>query len=420
MANELRIMPEIYANAYVTISASGANSCHDGFLAARSIDRRNTGGYHKLHEDDIILNYERHGVLGSAYFAASGTSVTVREPIEARAWTLQERELSPRILDYGSCHLRWICNSRCCYDGGRADEDYGMSSSIHSLLEKHARSSSAASPTLAFIFDWCDVVEEYSRRILSDPDDKLVAFSAIAQSVGARVNLRYIAGLWEHHVAAQLLWHSRNGPRKRPEKYRAPSWSWASVDGRISSVQVRFSASSDPVLEVLRVDVESRDPNFDHGAVVSARMMVKGPLMAATWWPYDMDLRLQNMHLMFRGQSHDGDYAPNMPNIESPLHGVAPSDIDNKKSDVHLMQDAIETDWPDASTGNEKFAINVYCLFVIKMHGSPDDQKGRYEGLLLVAESLDDSAFRRVGTFGVVFDSEDVLDNVGCREVVIY
>ena len=49
-------------------------------------------------------------------------------------------------------------------------------------------------------------------------------------------NLRgdqYLAGLWRRHLPLQLLWSLSLGvvkPPTRPKPYRAPSWSWASLD----------------------------------------------------------------------------------------------------------------------------------------------------------------------------------------------
>jgi hypothetical protein len=36
------------------------------------------------------------------------------EPLDLRAWALQERYLSPRILECGTFRTRWICS--CCHE----------------------------------------------------------------------------------------------------------------------------------------------------------------------------------------------------------------------------------------------------------------------------------------------------------------
>lgn len=45
----------------------------------------------------------------------------------------------------------------------------------------------------------------------------------------------YLAGLWSNHILRCLAWEKAEGQlEKALEVYRAPSWSWAAVDGVIS------------------------------------------------------------------------------------------------------------------------------------------------------------------------------------------
>jgi hypothetical protein len=87
-------MPDIYANAYVTTSASRANSCHDGFLSPRSMPKANKlSDYNEL-GDNLVLHYDHHGVVGPVYLTLKpyDDEYPENDPIETRAWTLQERE----------------------------------------------------------------------------------------------------------------------------------------------------------------------------------------------------------------------------------------------------------------------------------------------------------------------------------------
>ena len=83
-------------------------------------------------------------------------------------------------------------------------------------------------------------------RKLTKGTDKLVALSGLAHNYYEREGKsgvshkdymggsrgKYAAGLWEADMPSALLWRSRSA--QRPFQYRAPSWSWASVDGPIS------------------------------------------------------------------------------------------------------------------------------------------------------------------------------------------
>jgi hypothetical protein len=83
------------------------------------------------------------------------------------------------------------------------------------------------------------VVISYMRADLTNGEDKLIALSGIAKQMQGMLKDEYLAGLWRHNLALQLLWEvedcsQANGlPSVRPLPYRAPSWSWASVDGQV-------------------------------------------------------------------------------------------------------------------------------------------------------------------------------------------
>jgi hypothetical protein len=90
------------------------------------------------------------------------------------------------------------------------------------------------------------LVKSFSQRNLTMPDDKLPALSGIATEFCKVSRDDYNASLWKSNLAEQLLWHQigENPRRGLPPAYRAPSWSWAAVDGRVSfSVSASISSA---------------------------------------------------------------------------------------------------------------------------------------------------------------------------------
>ena len=102
-------------------------------------------------------------------------------------------------------------------------------------------------------FSWLTIVRGYNMRSHTKSKDKLRALGGKAELYHLKTNDQYCAGLWRSHIAEELLWkvfHPRatfpsiieeshnptNYPRPsikifpRPG-YRAPTSSWASVDG---------------------------------------------------------------------------------------------------------------------------------------------------------------------------------------------
>lgn len=98
---------------------------------------------------------------------------------------------------------------------------------------------------------WLRLVEQCTRLELTMPNDKLSALSGIAQLFFHARNLnpndslgRYLAGIWEGDLVRSLAWYVQGkSPRRKLLQYRAPSWSWVTVEGTISSVYFEETSS---------------------------------------------------------------------------------------------------------------------------------------------------------------------------------
>ena len=78
------------------------------------------------------------------------------------------------------------------------------------------------------------MVEEYTRLSISVPSDRLPALSGLAQQWHLRKNCDYIAGLWKDSLIKDLQWGvGLENAAPKPKEWRAPSWSWASVNGPV-------------------------------------------------------------------------------------------------------------------------------------------------------------------------------------------
>ncbi len=90
-AIEISRMPEVYELAWVTISASSAWGCSDGFLTDRTtIDKYTCAVQYRC----------RNGRLGSVLLVPQDSPRA--DPLDSRAWALQERLLSPRLIEFAS------------------------------------------------------------------------------------------------------------------------------------------------------------------------------------------------------------------------------------------------------------------------------------------------------------------------------
>ena len=85
---------------------------------------------------------------------------------------------------------------------------------------------------------WHKIVSEYSHLALSVECDCLPAIAGLARQTETCKTGKYLAGLWEDSLAEDLLWRVdeplQGRSQRRPKSYRAPTWSWASVSGKVS------------------------------------------------------------------------------------------------------------------------------------------------------------------------------------------
>jgi hypothetical protein len=152
-------------------------------------------------------------------------SIIYPDPLAQRGWTLQEKLLSTRMVSFGMGELEWLC--------GTATACECVAGKYSRFLEKQHRlnvSAHAINFREGALRFWCAQVSQYSDRTLTYGHDKLPATSGLVRALAPKIGSRYLAGVREGDLARGLAWAwcSRlriDGP------YRAPSWSWASVDG---------------------------------------------------------------------------------------------------------------------------------------------------------------------------------------------
>jgi hypothetical protein len=84
---------------------------------------------------------------------------------------------------------------------------------------------------------WNEIVETYSQASLTVSGDKLAALSGLAKRFRVILRDDYVVGMWRKHMESALLWYTNDyedldgTPSSRPATYRAPTWSWTSIDG---------------------------------------------------------------------------------------------------------------------------------------------------------------------------------------------
>ena len=146
--------------------------------------------------------------------------------------------------------------------------------------------------------DWDALIELYSLGKLTYHKDKLFALSGIAKVVsiaeGGTDSDGYLAGLWQTSLPLRLLWHTevvgtadagwgKGSWPKRHSVYIAPSWSWASVDGKVSFAWCRRNYNLKDHLVTLEHAQISPLGLDRFGGVEAGMLQLRGPLARCYW-----------------------------------------------------------------------------------------------------------------------------------------
>ena len=280
-AAEMSRMHKIYGSSSCTIVAAAAHSVYDGFLLGKDtphVPQRHLPFFTPDgSEGRVIIRKSK-----DAYYPYN-------DRINKRAWTFQERLMSHRLLIYPpSPHaLQWSCRRFSTANGGYVASNWFSLSRTNPIFQ-NAPSLDVldTGQTSKSLWDlWRGLVGEYSSCNLTNPQDRLVALSALAMLFDTKWTGCYLAGLWTVQdeptiFLYSLLWGSF-GKNKRCDKYVAPSWSWASANDKI------IFASSNTFIEDTYLTLVDHKivPAFENryfGEVHSGIITIQGLMQRAT------------------------------------------------------------------------------------------------------------------------------------------
>jgi hypothetical protein len=278
-ASEGSRMAEIFEGSFLTIGATmSRNDTEPLFFKYERYDP-SSKSYTGRREDGTF--YTVYFRVPFNYHPADGPGSNHEEyPLTTRAWVYQERLLAPRILYFGE-ELSWECReaSACEYSDVRQGMKYDHSLSLMpdcSIEKRHLQ--------------WQRMVEEFTWFQLSYEEDRLPAFSGLAKQYQNCLKSGYLAGLWRENIGDDLLWfaYPERGSEaqryytKKPVKWRAPSWSWASIEGPILFSKNSHIAKAEADAEsatcwVDIISVECIPSSLDPmGSVAKGQLMIKG------------------------------------------------------------------------------------------------------------------------------------------------
>jgi hypothetical protein len=232
---EAATMADVYTHSICNISALDAQEGDGGLFFHRD---QSSIPYCTIRSKQRFKRERVFDVISAKFWYEN----VVTAPLNRRGWVLQERHLAPRILYYGKQQLFWECSElRACESnpGGipavaRRERHPRLSDLLNGPINAVRKGShdslSAKRHLLNF---WADLLSTYTRCNLTRAEDRLVAISGLVKRLQLMFESEHIAGLWKAHLPEALLWHADPGKQERPQKYIAPSWSWACLDAPV-------------------------------------------------------------------------------------------------------------------------------------------------------------------------------------------
>lgn len=276
--NEASKMMDVYSNSQCTLAATASADGCEGLSRPRDV--RCIQPYIKIPASDGFLVY---GCVNTNAFKRE----ILHSPLNSRAWVLQERLLSPRILHFSDLQVWWTCNETILsesyashtdvvqhasselrhstnkgsgdmfvYDTSRRPPDMllevnGISDNFRWMEVMNPSSTNRPghggfsrwlgpdqeflAPSTSLFEVWDEFVFRYTRTSLTYTADKAIAIGGVARAIQRRLGKsdRYLAGIWKNNWKTQIMWSCHNSSES-VKSNRVPSWSWVSVDGAIN------------------------------------------------------------------------------------------------------------------------------------------------------------------------------------------
>lgn len=206
-------MHSVYGGSYVNIAAASAIDVTEGLFLKLPFYNGGFFARTTTSNTDTVRNF---------YSVTAAKDALQDYHLATRAWAIQEKLLSPRTLYFGDGGLSWEC--RCAFRSEFLPEGVPNLKYKSLLL-------CGTQP-----WEWVDIIRTFTKANLSFGADRLPALSGIAARQQQITGDSYLAGLWKSSLFEQLTWNLRESKallKPRPS-WRAPTWSWASVDGEAS------------------------------------------------------------------------------------------------------------------------------------------------------------------------------------------
>jgi hypothetical protein len=258
-AVEAAAMHSVYTNALCNLAATGASDSSIGFYFERN----------PIAHLPFRVPTEVPDRWDWAFPTDWTSDVISESPLNKRAWVLQERLLSSRIVHFTRAGIYWECLTHVCSETPQyvPHAEQPEAALTHSHLKRtmaYAQQSQQlfANPIVSKLENsdlqdmenlaqeandtvqstWLRQLASYTECGITKDTDRLVALEGLSQWFSQNLKIKMIYGLLDHHLIRELAWEVATWSARRRDPpvlpfWRAPSWSWASANYRVTANQ---------------------------------------------------------------------------------------------------------------------------------------------------------------------------------------
>lgn len=261
-ARESAIMGQVYRKSLCTIAACVGDDCNSGLFTRREAAELPARRVMFTEGGNSGRGITLHPQVDHWYSSVELSTLSTR------GWVMQERILAARTIFCTEEGVFWQCaeksssefkeNVTTNWEGKKSPKaskprfndlvkDWRVNAQEYDFKSTGKVTTDKISLFTAGLMrrkgrkvearPWHNLVYEFTRRDLTQPNDRLRAVQGIANEFAASTNDVYVgnSGVWKSDILGGMAWY-RQWDREATRISIAPSWSWASTTGEIVSM----------------------------------------------------------------------------------------------------------------------------------------------------------------------------------------
>jgi hypothetical protein len=289
--HQLKQMDKIYANCVLQIAAAHSVDARGGCFSTR---HRSSAYPAVLPPPTLELSDDLpKGMLKGLLEVSLHVGVAIPDSVplmefylSSRGWVYQERLLSPRTLHFDKNDVYWECHehvfSSMFPKKDAVSEEIRLKHTSH--LDRRPYDWRCGQGFTVTSYEYGQRVETYSNCNLTNLNDHLVAFSALARRICTMYKDDYLAGFPVSLLPRALCWRRdpSAGIKPIPKYYIAPSWSWASIFEPVIFPNWPKSSSAGCTIITTNVIPNPRNVDDKFGEIIFASITLKSLVLSVS------------------------------------------------------------------------------------------------------------------------------------------